>query len=489
MLKNMSKNSGQSLVEMIIAISLSAILISTATGGIVMIIRSNEISGKTRAATDLTTALAENLISVAEGNWHSIYGLNKGSANKYYLATSTGLSYYRVFVTSTSYSGNLGGLSGADAKCQARADAVSLGGNWKAWISTNSISAASRLEHSSVPYKLINGELIANNWEDLTDGALSIPIYRTETGAFTGYDEVWTDTFTSGASEGGNYDCTDWTSSAGVWDGRKGFSGNSNRSWTSYLDLGQSLGLCADGRRLYCFEQPTSSPGSLVVQSGTEHITLDGFEFTRYFYIENVNRDAGGNIAVSGTDDPSTQKATVVVSYNISGSDRTITETLYLTRWRNSVFRQTDWSGGSGQAGPITGANNKFDSSINVDYTTTPGVIFATVAGDCDDDGCELISSVFDTGSVDGAGFNTIMWQGTLPSGASVKFKFASSDTYDSWNWGGAPLIIPAGPNFQKTIDQSTHNNNRYFRYKIIMEKNGSGQSPLVEDMIVGYSP
>src|SRR5438045_3087614 len=40
-----------------------------------------------------------------------------------------------VFVTSTAYVGNLGGLQGADMKCQARAAAGRLRGTFLAWLS------------------------------------------------------------------------------------------------------------------------------------------------------------------------------------------------------------------------------------------------------------------------------------------------------------------------------------------------------------------
>jgi cysteine-rich repeat protein len=43
----------------------------------------------------------------------------------------------KVFVSSQMYDGNLGGLAGADAKCQALADAANLTGTYMAWISTN----------------------------------------------------------------------------------------------------------------------------------------------------------------------------------------------------------------------------------------------------------------------------------------------------------------------------------------------------------------
>jgi hypothetical protein len=50
-----------------------------------------------------------------------------------------------IFVTQTQYSPVLGGLSGADSKCQQSAEDAGLGGFWKSWISSDTVSAASRL--------------------------------------------------------------------------------------------------------------------------------------------------------------------------------------------------------------------------------------------------------------------------------------------------------------------------------------------------------
>jgi hypothetical protein len=44
--------------------------------------------------------------------------------------------WMRVFVSRGLYRGNLGGVSGADAKCQAEAAQAQLGGKWNAWISS-----------------------------------------------------------------------------------------------------------------------------------------------------------------------------------------------------------------------------------------------------------------------------------------------------------------------------------------------------------------
>ena len=51
----------------------------------------------------------------------------------------------RMFVTSTFHSGPIGGLAVADSICQTRADAVPLGGTWKAWLSTSTVNAVDRI--------------------------------------------------------------------------------------------------------------------------------------------------------------------------------------------------------------------------------------------------------------------------------------------------------------------------------------------------------
>ncbi len=119
----------------------------------------------------------------------------------------------------------------------------------------------------------------------------------------------------------------------------------------------------------------TSGP-SFIASSGAEAIELDGISFTRYFVLENVNRNSDGNIVTSGgADDPSTQKITVVVSWPEGGDTPTTSFNKYLTRGHNLVFRQTDWSGGSGQTGPITAPNGRYDTATDIDDMGQPGSI------------------------------------------------------------------------------------------------------------------
>src|SRR5262245_65515605 len=72
------------------------------------------------------------------------------------------------FVTSANpgKGGNLGGLAGADAHCQALAQAVGAGGKtWRAYLSTNAVNAKDRI--GTGPWYNVKGQLIAQNVADL----------------------------------------------------------------------------------------------------------------------------------------------------------------------------------------------------------------------------------------------------------------------------------------------------------------------------------
>src|SRR5262245_34663924 len=72
----------------------------------------------------------------------------------------------RVFVTSSSpvQTGALGGVTVADEFCQSTADRRQLGGTWKAWLSTSDGSPSTRFTQSSVPYRLLDGTIVAKSW-------------------------------------------------------------------------------------------------------------------------------------------------------------------------------------------------------------------------------------------------------------------------------------------------------------------------------------
>src|SRR5262249_49338283 len=56
-----------------------------------------------------------------------------------------GTHQHMLFVTGTRYPADLGGLQGADAKCQAAAEAVRLSGTFRALIATSASAATGRV--------------------------------------------------------------------------------------------------------------------------------------------------------------------------------------------------------------------------------------------------------------------------------------------------------------------------------------------------------
>jgi hypothetical protein len=185
----------------------------------------------------------------------------------YLVLSSTVIGNNIVFLTSTTTQGNMGGLVGADARCQTRAAAASLPGDYRAWLSTSSSSASQRLIHSVSPYQLVDGTIIANNWADLTDGSLAATINRTESNTVINAS-VWTATNVNGvfANSSGLTACDNWTSSTASSSAATGRSDATNQTWS----LSNFLS-CSIPNRLYCIQQvpnPATISGRVLSSTG-----------------------------------------------------------------------------------------------------------------------------------------------------------------------------------------------------------------------------
>ncbi len=128
-----------------------------------------------------------------------------------------------------------------------------------------------------------------------------------------------------------------------------------------------------------------------------------------------------------------------------------------------------------------------------------------------------LESGTFDTNRPNGAAFNYLVWRGAL-NGGRVSFQFATANCANgatnapacntNIGWGGAKTVGdgaflgPGGttaigdvyapnPNIPIEIGNPiTHNNRRFFRYRIILETDAARtRTPVVEDVIVNWSP
>jgi hypothetical protein len=150
-----------------------------------------------------------------------------------------------MFVTSTTFTGNLGGLAGADVQCNARAKAAALSGTFVAFLSTSAVTAGSRLG-SAQGWVRTDGRPFANTVADLLAGNTLYPPVLDELGHLQ-IDIVATGTtFGNVAARS----CNDWTSTSAT-------SAKFDGGWTSLSNISFYDGAstdCATPFRIYCFE-------------------------------------------------------------------------------------------------------------------------------------------------------------------------------------------------------------------------------------------
>jgi hypothetical protein len=145
----------------------------------------------------------------------------------------------RIFITSTTFNGNLGGLSGADTKCQAAATAAGLSRTYKAFLSSSTTLAKDKFNLDEPIFEVdSNGAstLVAHSLTDFNIGnVISDPAFRyNETGAdqnviISGAAIFWI------ATGGGAVNfCSNWTSSSSMVSGDIGCtnSGEVLSGWT-----------------------------------------------------------------------------------------------------------------------------------------------------------------------------------------------------------------------------------------------------------------
>jgi cysteine-rich repeat protein len=166
-----------------------------------------------------------------------------------------------VFVSSQLYTGDMGGLVGADALCQGLATAAGLPGVYMAWLSDGVDNPTTRFNQSAVPYVLVTGEQVADNWADLVDGSLDTAIDTTETGGAVpigntscnggGFPTVWANvTQTGGTANAGH--CVAWDDANGQAAGW-GLASDTTGWWTEWCSGGGAV--CVWTSPIYCFQQ------------------------------------------------------------------------------------------------------------------------------------------------------------------------------------------------------------------------------------------
>jgi hypothetical protein len=161
--------------------------------------------------------------------------------------------WLRVFVTSNIYDPNFGSAEAADAICQASAVAASRTGTFKAFISSSTSDAATRITNpNNKPWYLytIIPDRIADNKTDLLDGTIQAAINVDEFGNDTSNDPkfAWTGSKADGTVRLDNT-CDDWTTTNASVKGTRGATDKIDYKWADQPDA-----TCNGTYHLYCFQ-------------------------------------------------------------------------------------------------------------------------------------------------------------------------------------------------------------------------------------------
>ncbi len=163
-----------------------------------------------------------------------------------------------AFVTSSTHTGDLGGLSGADDICQNLADATNVAGGtnigapkqYLAWLSiVDEDSPSTRFIASPFGYVRVDGVPIMTTY----DPAVAVPellahINVTESNMVVTGSFIWTNTDNDGTPRS-SFDCDGWTLPTG-FGGANGQNVASLSAWTR-----GGITFCSREHRVYCFEQ------------------------------------------------------------------------------------------------------------------------------------------------------------------------------------------------------------------------------------------
>lgn len=161
---------------------------------------------------------------------------------------------HRIFVTSSTHNGNLGGFTGADSICNDRAREAGLTRNYKAILSSSITNAEVKISVSGALYKVDSSgnatKVLASALSFWSTDSLDFlsAINLDESGSNVGTVTPWTGTSSSGGGSL-NY-CSDWRSSSSAQKGDIGDTSQIDSQWVE-----NNFDTCDSSNPIYCISQ------------------------------------------------------------------------------------------------------------------------------------------------------------------------------------------------------------------------------------------
>ncbi len=478
------KESGQLLVEVLVAMVVGGGLLVAASVAIVAVVRQNYENRNSQTTSSYAYDLISRVKQFAASDWHNVFDLGHGSSNPYFIASGatssmavagqegmlsndivSGLVGHWNFDESggnIAYdtSGNLnngtlvnGPIRQTGVNCQV-GGCLSFNGS-NNFITTNSSTADFGTSNFSIStwinasslsgvHIIIGKRVYPPGYIIYTNGSsLILQVNDSNANSYTIGNYTYVGTWHNIAV------VVQRTTNQAFYylDGVLQGTGTSLSASTGSISNSGWFGIGADQS-----DQTNVFSGSIddvrvynrALSANEISQLYSSSVYSRYFYVDNVNRTLCGigditsnpvtrctNTATAGAtdvnNDPSTQKINAVITRQDGGKYQFYD---YVSRSRSVIATQNNWSGGSGYDGPFTVFNNQYSTSTNISAGKTLALSSVSTSG-------TLYSSIFDTQIANGAAFNSIVWNGTANNGSSVKFQIATSNSTSSS--GGSP--------------------------------------------------
>ncbi|MCC6290703.1 prepilin-type N-terminal cleavage/methylation domain-containing protein [Candidatus Nomurabacteria bacterium] len=153
-------------------------------------------------------------------------------------------------------------------------------------------------------------------------------------------------------------------------------------------------------------------------------------------------------------------------------------------------FRQTDWSGGSGQTDSVD-SSQYFSDDGNVDTAGLLGQLrLRSVFGNYAPSGV-LTSSTFDTGSDSESNFYNLSWNPSTQIGATTSLRFQIATTQDSatstWDYLGPDGTADTYYTVSGESINPVHSGDRFLRYRVYLSTTDTAMTPALADVAVTY--
>lgn len=407
------KRAGQSLAEVMIGLAIGAILIGAASFAITTALKTNLSAQRSQFAANLAQETTERARSYASADWQNIYGLTKGSSTPYYFV-ATGTRFLTVqgsegIIENDIRSGLVGqwGFDEATGTIAYDGTGNKNNGTFSGTISrllsgckmgncvtatgttaTANLGSSTLFDSPAFSFSMWISPVTIKAGDQYNNIILGRESYTTSGFRFgirnSGQLYFW-------ASQSGG--TVSVTSAASIPVGSFSHIVLTYSSSTASIYIN---GL-ASGTGTGTFIVPVGV--QLVVNGGiggtqSSNSTIDDFRvynralsadevkqlfnsnvYSRLFYVENACRTTDASSTYSGVapcgggsvDDPSSQKVTAVVSWGTGFGSGQVVLSDMLTRWKNAIFQQSDWSGGS-SGNILINSGTTFASSSNINF-------------------------------------------------------------------------------------------------------------------------